>query len=153
MKVLMEGSLEALDLIRRMERTGELREILGVSVALVPEVSRGLPAKPKSNRPTTTAVDSVRAGGMNKTELIQHIARQSDISKAAAARALEAIIGGVKSTLKKGGTVTLVGFGTFSIGKRAARSGVNPRTGAAIKIKISKVPKFRPGKALKDELK
>jgi DNA-binding protein HU-beta len=89
---------------------------------------------------------------MNKTELIEHIAKQADLSKAAAARALEAVIGGVKSTLKKNKTVSIVGFGTFSLGKRAARAGRNPRTGAAIKIKAAKVPKFRPGKALKDSV-
>ena len=87
---------------------------------------------------------------MNKSELIEHIAKQADISKAAAGRALEALIGGVKTTLKKSGTVSLVGFGTFSVTKRAARSGRNPRTGATIKIKSAKVPKFKPGKALKD---
>lgn len=89
---------------------------------------------------------------MNKSELIELIAEKADISKAAAARALEAMIGGVKSTLKKGGSVSLVGFGTFAVSKRAARSGRNPRTGATIKIKSAKVPKFRPGKALKDAL-
>ena len=89
---------------------------------------------------------------MNKTELIEHIAKQADISKAAAGRALEAMIGGVKSTLKKNNSVSLVGFGTFSVSKRAARTGRNPRTGAAIKIKSAKVPKFRPGKGLKDAL-
>lgn len=89
---------------------------------------------------------------MNKSELIEHIAKQADISKAAAGRALEAMIGGVKSTLKKGNSVSLVGFGTFSVSKRAARTGRNPRTGASIKIKAAKVPKFRPGKALKDGL-
>ena len=89
---------------------------------------------------------------MNKSELIDHIARQADISKAAAGRALEALIGGVKATLKKNNSVSLVGFGTFSVSKRAARTGRNPRTGAAIKIKSAKVPKFRPGKALKDSL-
>ncbi|MBE7418244.1 MAG: HU family DNA-binding protein [Ideonella sp.] len=87
---------------------------------------------------------------MNKADLIEHIAKQADISKAAATRALEALIGGVKSTLKKSGNVSIVGFGTFAVSKRAARSGRNPRTGAAIKIKAAKVPKFRPGKALKD---
>lgn len=87
---------------------------------------------------------------MNKTELIDHMARSADISKAAATRALEAMIGVVKTTLKKNGSVTLVGFGTFSVGKRAARIGRNPRTGEAIKIKAAKVPKFKPGKALKD---
>ena len=87
---------------------------------------------------------------MNKIELIEHVAKQADISKAAAGRALEAVVGGIRTSLKKGNSVTLVGFGTFSIGKRAARAGRNPRTGAAIKIKAAKVPKFRPGKALKD---
>lgn len=87
---------------------------------------------------------------MNKTELIDHIAGSADISKAAATRALDSIIGAVKTTLKKNGTVTLVGFGTFSVGNRAGRTGRNPRTGEAIKIKSAKVPKFKPGKALKD---
>jgi DNA-binding protein HU-beta len=89
---------------------------------------------------------------VNKTELVDHIAKHSDISKAAATRALESIVDAVKKTLKKGGTVSLVGFGSFSVGKRAARTGRNPRTGAAIKIKAAKVPKFRPGKTLKDHL-
>ncbi len=87
---------------------------------------------------------------LNKSELIDQIAKQADISKAAASRALDAAIGAVKTSLKKGGMVTLVGFGTFYVGKRAARGGRNPRTGAAIKIRAAKVPKFRPGKALKD---
>ena len=87
---------------------------------------------------------------MNKSELIDHIAASADLSKAAATRALDSMIGAVKTTLKKNGSVTLVGFGTFSVGKRAARTGRNPRTGEAIKIKAAKVPKFKPGKALKD---
>jgi len=87
---------------------------------------------------------------VNKTELIEHIARQADISKAAAGRALEAIVGGIRTSLKKGNSVTLVGFGTFMVGKRAARLGRNPRTNQPIKIKAAKVPKFRAGKALKD---
>ncbi len=87
---------------------------------------------------------------MNKTELIDHIAKNADISKAAAGRALDSIVSAVKVTLKKGNPVTLVGFGTFSVAKRAARAGRNPKTGAAIKIKAAKVPKFRAGKALKD---
>ena len=89
---------------------------------------------------------------MNKTELIEHISAKSDISKAAATRALASIIEAVKKTLKKGDTVTLVGFGTFSVSKRAARTGRNPRTGAALKIKAAKVPRFKPGKGLKDAL-
>jgi DNA-binding protein HU-beta len=89
---------------------------------------------------------------MNKTDLIEQMAKQADISKAAAGRALEGMVVAVRASLKKGNMVTLVGFGTFYIGKRAARSGRNPRTGAAIKIKAAKVPKFRAGKALKDAL-
>jgi DNA-binding protein HU-beta len=89
---------------------------------------------------------------VNKTELIEHIAAKSDISKAAATRALTSVIEAVKKTLKKGDTVTLVGFGTFSVSKRAARMGRNPRTGAALKIKAAKVPRFKAGKGLKDAL-
>ncbi|MBP7456923.1 MAG: HU family DNA-binding protein [Ottowia sp.] len=87
---------------------------------------------------------------MNKSELIEHIANNADISKAAATRALEATIGAVKTTLRKGGAVNLLGFGSFQIGKRSARTGRNPRTGATLKIKAQKVPKFKPSKALRD---
>ena len=87
---------------------------------------------------------------MNKSELVDAIATDAEISKAAAGRALDATVAAVKKALRKGDSVTLVGFGTFSVGKRAARTGRNPRTGAALKIKAAKVPKFRPGKALKD---
>jgi DNA-binding protein HU-beta len=87
---------------------------------------------------------------VNKSELIDQIAKSADISKAAAGRAIDATVGAIRSSLKKGGMVTLVGFGTFYVGKRAARSGRNPRTGATIKIKSARVPKFRAGKALKD---
>lgn len=89
---------------------------------------------------------------MNKTELIEHIANDADISKAAAARTLESTIEAIKKTLKKGGTVSIVGFGTFTVGQRTARMGRNPRTGATIEIQDAKIPKFRPGKALKDAL-
>ncbi len=89
---------------------------------------------------------------MNKNDMIEHIAKEADVSKAAAGRALDAVIGGIQTTLKKGGSVTLVGFGTFAVSKRAARTGRNPQTGAAIKIKAARVPKFRAGKALKDAL-
>ena len=87
---------------------------------------------------------------MNKTELIAHIADHADISKAAAGRALDAMLSGVTQTLRQGDTVSLVGFGTFVVTKRAARTGRNPQTGDEIKIKAAKVPKFRPGKALRD---
>jgi DNA-binding protein HU-beta len=107
---------------------------------------------PHNHRRTIAKAPRERGTYVNKAELIEHIARQADISKAAATRALEAVIGGVKTTLKKGGSVSIVGFGTFAVTKRAARTGRNPRTGAAIKIKSAKVPKFRPGKGLKDAL-
>ena len=90
---------------------------------------------------------------MNKSELIDAIAKRADLSKAAAGRALDAAIETINSSLKKGGKVTLMGFGTFSVSKRAARTGRNPRSGAEIKIKAAKVPKFMPGRALKDAVK
>ena len=89
---------------------------------------------------------------MNKSELIDSIADSADVSKAAAGRALKATIEAVKKAMKKGDMVTLVGFGTFYVGKRAARTGRNPRTGDTIKIKAAKVPKFRAGKGLKDAI-
>lgn len=87
---------------------------------------------------------------MNKTELVEFIATQADLSKAKAAEAVDAFVEAVSTSLKKGKDVTLVGFGTFTISKRAARTGRNPQTGATIKIAASKAPKFRPGKSLKD---
>jgi DNA-binding protein HU-beta len=89
---------------------------------------------------------------VNKAEMIEYIAKSADISKAAAQRALDATVASIKTSLKKGNEVTLVGFGTFYVGKRAARAGRNPRTGDAIKISAARVPKFRPGKALRDAL-
>ena len=89
---------------------------------------------------------------MNKSELINHIADEADISKAAATRALDAVISAITSTLKKGGKVALVGVGVFSVSKRKAREGRNPKTGEAIKIAARKVPKFTPGKTLKKVL-
>jgi DNA-binding protein HU-beta len=96
---------------------------------------------------------TAREDFVNKSELIDAIALSADISKAAAGRALDGAMDAVKKALKKGEMVTLVGFGSFYVGKRAARTGRNPRTGDAIKIKAAKVPKFRPGKGLKDSLK
>ena len=86
----------------------------------------------------------------NKSDLIEAIAKSADISKAAAGRALDSTIESIMKSLKKGELVSLVGFGTFYVGKRAARNGRNPRTGETIKIKAAKVPKFRAGKGLKD---
>ena len=87
---------------------------------------------------------------MNKSDLVDAIATSADISKAAAARALDGMLEAVKKSLKKGDEVSLVGFGSFSVEKRAARKGRNPQTGEAITIKAAKVPKFRAGKGLKD---
>ena len=87
---------------------------------------------------------------MKKSELIEAIAKTADISKATAGDALDATLSTIKVALKKEQSVTLVGFGTFKVSRRAARTGRNPRTGEAIKIKAAKVPKFSAGKALKD---
>jgi len=87
---------------------------------------------------------------VNKSELIDIIAESADISKAKAGAALDAFVDGGTDTLKKGDSVSLIGFGTFSVKERAARSGRNPQTGATIQIKASKVPGFKAGKALKD---
>jgi DNA-binding protein HU-beta len=87
---------------------------------------------------------------MNKTELVEHIAQLADLSKADAARAVDAVIETVTQALKKGDTISLVGFGTFTVRARAAREGRNPQTGETIKIKASKNPTFKAGKALKD---
>ena len=89
---------------------------------------------------------------MNKTELVEHIAKHADISKAAATRALDSTITAIRTTLKKGGTVSLVGFGSFAVTKRAARKGRNPRTGKEINIPASKAVKFTAGKVLKEEV-
>ncbi len=87
---------------------------------------------------------------MNKSELIDQIAKAAGISKAAAGRSLDATTSAITAALKKGSLVTLIGFGSFYVGKREARNGRNPRTGATIKIKAANSPKFRAGKALKD---
>ena len=87
---------------------------------------------------------------MNKTELIEHIAKNADISKAQATRALDETMGAIKQTLRRGGAVNLLGFGSFRVGRRSARTGRNPRNGQPVKIKAQKVPKFKPGKALRD---
>ena len=87
---------------------------------------------------------------MNKAEFTSAVADDAEMSKADAGRAVDAMIEVIKKALKKGDTITLVGFGTFSVRKRAARQGRNPQTGEAIKIKASKNPAFKAGKALKD---
>ncbi|AMW35345.1 HU family DNA-binding protein [Haematospirillum jordaniae] len=89
---------------------------------------------------------------MNKSELVDAVSNEAGLSKTDAARAVDALFNAVTSALKKGDEVRLVGFGTFAVSKRAARTGKNPRTGEEIKIAASKQPKFRPGKALKDSI-
>ena len=87
---------------------------------------------------------------MNKSQLIDKIAAGADISKAAAGRALDAFIDAVSGALKDGDSVALTGFGTYSVRERAARTGRNPQTGAAVEISAAKIPSFKPGKVLKD---
>ena len=87
---------------------------------------------------------------MNKSELIDAIAEKGGLSKADAGKALDATIASVTEALKSGDTVTLVGFGTFGVKERAARTGRNPQTGATLEIKASKVPSIKAGKGLKD---
>ncbi|SDB46593.1 DNA-binding protein HU-beta [Pseudidiomarina indica] len=87
---------------------------------------------------------------MNKSQLVDKIADGAEISKAAAGRALDSFIEAVTEALKKGDQVALVGFGTFSVRERAARTGRNPQTGQTIQIAAAKVPSFKAGKALKD---
>ncbi len=89
---------------------------------------------------------------MNKNELVDEIAEASDISKAAATRALDAALDGISKSLQNADPVVLVGFGTFLVRERAARTGRNPRTGEPLEIAAAKVPAFKPGKALKDAL-
>ncbi|WP_338113714.1 HU family DNA-binding protein [Thiococcus pfennigii] len=92
-------------------------------------------------------------GRMNKSQLIERMAEAADISKSAAARALDALTDSIAEGLKNGETISLIGFGTFSIRERAARTGRNPQTGATIEIAASKTPTFKAGKALKDAVK
>jgi DNA-binding protein HU-beta len=89
---------------------------------------------------------------MNKADLIEQIAQSAEISRSAAERAIDALVAAVKSGLRRGDSVTLVGFGSFYARERVARSGRNPRTGAEIRIGAARVPKFRAGKALRDAI-
>lgn len=96
-----------------------------------------------------------QAGGLvlvNKSELVDAMAEAADIPKSAAARALDALTDSVAATLKNGDSVSIIGFGTFTVKERAARTGRNPQTGAAIQIAASKNPSFKAGKALKDAI-
>ncbi len=90
---------------------------------------------------------------MNKTELISQVAEMTSLSKKDAAKAVDAVFEAITQALKNGDKVQLIGFGNFEVRERAARKGRNPQTGAEIEIAASRVPAFKPGKALKDEVK
>lgn len=90
---------------------------------------------------------------MNKSELIEAVANSADLPKATAGKAVDATLAAITEALKAGNQITLVGFGTFSVRERAARTGRDPRTGNTIDIKASKIPAFKAGKALKDAVK
>ena len=90
---------------------------------------------------------------MTKADLIEKVATDAKVSKADAGRVLNSVLDSMTGALSKGDTVTLVGFGTFSVTKRAARKGRNPQTGAVINIAASKAPRFKAGKALKDKVR
>lgn len=87
---------------------------------------------------------------MNKTDLVDHVANEAGLSKSDASNAVDAMFGGIVSSLKKGDSATFVGFGTFSVVHREAREGRNPRTGGTIQIAASNQPKFKAGKSFKD---
>ena len=89
---------------------------------------------------------------MNKSDLVEFVSRSAGISKSASEKALDGALDAITGALKKGQSVTLVGFGTFRVGRREARAGRNPQTGEKISIRAARVPKFRPGKALKDAI-
>lgn len=89
---------------------------------------------------------------MNKSEVVDAIVDKADISKAAAGRALDATLGAIRESLQQGEPVALIGFGTFLVRNRPARTGRNPRTGEDVHIAAAKVPAFKPGKALKEAL-
>jgi|SRR5688572_12432974 DNA-binding protein HU-beta len=110
-----------------------------------PRTPRNASACPVTNRGFHPGVPS-----MNKAELIDAVAEGSELTKADAGRAVDAVIAAITKALKKGDTVTVVGFGTFAVRKRAAREGRNPRTGETIKVAASMNPAFKAGKALKD---
>jgi DNA-binding protein HU-beta len=97
----------------------------------------------------TTGGDKI----MTKQELIEKVAKETGVSKATAGKTIDTIVDSIKTALKKGKKVTLIGFGTFSVSKRKARKGRNPQTGTTIKIAAHKVPKFSAGKGLKDAVK
>ena len=106
----------------------------------------------ESALPATKREFSYKGTNVNKSELIDTIADSADLSKQQAAKALETVLDSVSGALSNGDQVVLVGFGTFSVKERAARTGRNPRTGEPIEIAAAKIPSFKPGKALKDSV-
>jgi DNA-binding protein HU-beta len=114
------------------------------------ENKRFLEIHPKSSLSQDDDKKQIRETIVNKAELIEAIAAAADISKASAERALDGATNAISGALKSGDQVTIVGFGSFYVGERGARTGRNPRTGETIQIAASKSPKFRAGKALKD---
>jgi DNA-binding protein HU-beta len=119
------------------------RPTLAIAAQCRFEVAHSTPGGSQRNR---------RTKAMNKLELVEHVANETDSSKAAAAAAIDAVIDGITKALKKGDEVRLVGFGTFSVKKRAAGKGRNPATGEEIKIPASKSARFKPGATLKTAL-
>ncbi len=87
---------------------------------------------------------------MNKSELVEAVAAETELTRIQSAEAVDAVLGAIQEALKEGDTVGLVGFGTFAVTERAARTGRNPRTGDEIEIPAARLPKFKPGKGLKD---
>ena len=90
---------------------------------------------------------------MNKSELVESVAKKTGLSRREATVGVETALAVISKELKKGGKVTLTGFGTFDVGKRKARAGVNPRTGEKIKISATKMPRFRPSRSLKGDVR
>ncbi len=107
-------------------------------------------ARPGLSLTSRGATHTIEVERMNKAELIDAVAEQADLSKAAASNAVDAVFDVITGRLKASDSVTLVGFGTFSVKQRAARAGRNPQRGATIQIAASNLPAFKPGKALKD---
>jgi DNA-binding protein HU-beta len=105
------------------------------------------------NRISRTLIETTTGGKMSRDELVKKIASDTGITQKAAGLALAAVLEGITMTLKKGGKVSLVGFGSFSVAHRKARKGINPKTKAPLKIPARKVPVFKAGKKLKDAVK
>ena len=113
-------------------------------------IQRIAPPRRHAGLMTNSLIQSARVKIMNKGELIDSVAGAAGLSRADATKAVDAVLDSIQGTLSNGGSVSLVGFGTFSVKARAARAGRNPRTGETIQIKASNVPGFKAGKGLKD---